>query len=176
LANVLDETNCQTWKMNNIRLYGHAGGFQGYTTKIGMDPKNEIGIVVLTNAIDVEAELTNGMYHTVDYFLKNFETFKPVKKKISLKRYEGLFYSIWGDIEVVEIHGSLNFLYPESEKPMETLARLRYVTPTSFVMTSARGTDWIGEPMRFVFSKRGRIIKMYHGSIPCVPFRYFKVS
>ncbi len=166
----------ETWKADGIRVFGHSGGFQGYITRIGIDPQNEIGMVVLTNAIDaVTLPLWNGMYHTLHYFLHNLDTLKPIKKKLRLKKYEGLFSSNWGDVEIIEIHHSLNYFYPESEQPMGSVCRLEYETKNICRIVSATGFDYVGEKIRFQFNRSNKLMKIYHGPIPCVPFRSFKM-
>ncbi len=80
----------QTWKIHERRLYGHGGSFQGYQSRFGFDPERELGIVVLTNAIDaLAADLANGALQTIDHVMTHFEEFARVENQVEqAERYE----------------------------------------------------------------------------------------
>jgi D-alanyl-D-alanine carboxypeptidase len=59
-----------TWKVKDWRVYGHAGGFQGFSTHFAFDPNRQIGIAVLTNAIDGPARtLVTGALSVINKFI-----------------------------------------------------------------------------------------------------------
>ena len=64
----------QTWKINDRRMYGHGGSFQGFKSRFGIDVEREIGLVMLANAIDAPSyDLANSALQIIDYVINHFE-------------------------------------------------------------------------------------------------------
>ena len=61
-------------KTDKATLFGHSGGFSGFTTRVAFDKDKEIGVVLLTNSIDSSAvTLSNGVFHIIYHILDNYE-------------------------------------------------------------------------------------------------------
>jgi D-alanyl-D-alanine carboxypeptidase len=156
-------------RIEGNRVVGHSGGFPGYSTLLEFDPQKEIGVVVLVNAIDVSTySLVEGIYHIVTYILENYHRFKG-KEEINLKKYEGRYYSRFGDVEIVEINGSLNLFTPGRGKPLKDISQLAYKNG-KFVMETGGNFDYIGEEVKFNFDSEGKVLSMSMGGSLMIPF------
>ena len=77
------------WRVGDVRVTGHGGGCPGYITNFMMDPKDEIAIVVLTNAGDGPAgHVAQNVLKTIRPALKEAKT--PSKDSMpDFSMYEG---------------------------------------------------------------------------------------
>ncbi|MBS3098810.1 beta-lactamase family protein [Candidatus Pacearchaeota archaeon] len=165
----------EMWKLDNITLRGHGGGFPGFITQIAFDREKEFGVTVLTNALGSNAhDLTNGVFHIIHYILKNFDDFKKMKvNNINLKEYEGRFYERWSDIEVVEINKSLNFFYPSNNRPLKEIYKLKPKKDNIFTVETGNNFDYIGEEAIFEFGEDNKLSKIKIGPNTLTPFNDF---
>ncbi|MBI5066037.1 beta-lactamase family protein [Candidatus Woesearchaeota archaeon] len=165
----------EIWKNDGTTLRGHGGGFPGFITQIGFDRDREVGVVVLTNSLGNSAsELVNGVFHIIDFILKNYEEFKqPKSKNKNLRKYEGRFYEKWGDLEVVEINGSLNLFYPNDDKPLKEICKLKHKNKDTFILEKCDNFDYLGEDVTFKFDNVNKLIEMKVGQVIYTPFKDF---
>lgn len=147
----------EIWKSNNQTLIGHGGAFQGYRCKIGMDLKNRIGVVLLSNAIDAPIPtLVNGVFHTVKYFKNNRKEYKPNASK-DFGKYTGLFTGRWGDIVVVDINGHALGFDPSEDKPLEKPYKLEFIKGGHFKIVSCDTYSYLGEEVLFTLNDENRL-------------------
>lgn len=165
----------EIWKLDNVTLRGHGGGFPGFITQIAFDKEREFGVAVLTNSLGSNSfDLTNGVFHIIHYILKNFDDFKKMKvKDVDLKKYEGRFYERWCDIEVVEINKSLNFFYPNNNRPLKEIYKLKPKKDNIFTIETGGNFDYIGEDVIFEFDNSENLIKVKIGPNTLTPFEDF---
>lgn len=165
----------EIWKLDDVTLRGHGGGFPGFITQIAFDREKELGVAILTNSLGSNTfDLTNSVFHIIHYILKNFENFKTNSvKNIDLEKYEGRFYERWCDIEIVEINKSLNFYYPSNNRPLKEIYKLKQKKDNVFVVQTGGNFDYIGEEAVFEFDNSGNLAKVKIGPNTLTPFRDF---
>jgi len=162
-------------KVGDHKIVGHAGAFPGFITKLGIDQKRKLGVVVLGNAIDFSAvSIFNGIFHIINHVEKSFDKSDSLKEKgIDPRKYEGLFHSRWCDVEVVEINDSLSLIYPSSGNPFEGAFKLSYESPSVFKIEGKDGFDYVGEKAVFDFDSSGKVRGLKVGPNPLIPFDEF---
>jgi CubicO group peptidase (beta-lactamase class C family) len=158
----------QTWKINERRIYGHGGSFQGYKSRFGIDIDREVGVVILANAIDAPStDLANSALQTIDYLINHFAEFAESNETVeNVKRYEGRFRNIWEDIDIVAISNSCILYTSAAAWPVHDFCRLRYERDDQFTMISGDSIGNIGEPVRFEFDDEGIARRVFIGPNP----------
>jgi D-alanyl-D-alanine carboxypeptidase len=158
----------QTWKIDERRLYGHGGSFQGYQSRFGFDPERELGIVVLTNAIDAPAtDLAKGAMQTIDHVITHFEEFAHPENQVEqAERYAGRFTNVWGDTDVVALNGSLVLYNPKVASPAQDFHQLRPDADGHFTLTSGDSIGSLGERVRFELDSEGDAQRLWVGPNP----------
>lgn len=158
----------QTWKVNGKRFYGHGGSFQGYKSKFAIDVEREIGLVVLTNAIDAPAaDLANGALQIIDYTLEHFEAFSHAPYKVeNAQRYEGRFRNIWHDFDIVALNDGLILYDPADSNPMPGVYQLGHAQDDQFTIINGDPLGDVGESVRFEFDDQGVARRVFTGPNP----------
>lgn len=96
------------------RLLGHGGGFAGYITQALFNPKDGLGVIVLTNSIDANAySLCYGIFSTLYYFIDTH-----FKKEFKGGIYEGIYRERWGDDVIVQAGDSLLVFDARNNNPI----------------------------------------------------------
>jgi len=165
----------EIWKLEEVTLRGHGGGFPGFITQIAFDREKKFGVALLTNSLDVDSfDLADGIFHIIHYILKNFDDFKKMKvKNTDLKKYEGRFYERWCDVEVIEINKSLNLFHPGNNMPLKEIYKLKPKKKNVFTIETGSKFDYIGEEAVFEFNEEDKVNKMKIGSNIMIPFNNF---
>lgn len=155
----------ETYQVDGVRVFGHSGGIQGYSSHVLLDPKQEIGVVVLTNAIDGQAyRLANGIFHIINYVLKQFDRLPyALPEKTKTTRYTGEFTGIWGDANVVDINRSLVMYFPGYDLPFSMANVMRKMQDEVFQMYGEK-TPLYGEEYVKYFFEKGAVKKMQCGA------------
>ncbi len=134
------------------RLIGHSGGYPGHCTKTWCDPKEQIVISVLTNAIDGPAsELSKGLFRLFDY-VSQFDSAKPEHAGIDLRRYCGRFVNLWGAYDLVSFGDRLLLIPLDSNDPVASIGELTVETDT-VAQFSAAHDGYSSEGERFTFDR-----------------------
>ncbi|MDQ2902283.1 MAG: beta-lactamase family protein [Chloroflexota bacterium] len=162
----------QTWKINERRIYGHGGSFQGYKSRFGIDIGRTIGVVILANAIDAPSQdLLDGALQIIDYLITRFEEFAPPSTRVeNIERYEGNFRCIWEDVAVAAVNNGLLLYDPASTNPALDFHQLRYEKGDQFKMVHGDSFGNIGEPVRFECDDKGLARRMFVGPDPLERF------
>lgn len=162
----------EIWKLDDVTLRGHGGGFPGFITRIAFDREKEIGMAILTNSLGSNtADLTSGAFHIIYYILKNYDDFKKMRvKDIDLKKYGGRFHGRWNDVYIVEINNSLNFFYPNDNRPLKEMYKLKPKKDNIFTIETGNNFDYIGEDVVFEFDGSNNLIKVKIGPNTLTPF------
>lgn len=171
---VRQEVGFRSWKMGDQTIYSHSGGFQGFKTIIALNATKQIGIVILTNAINVDPVIfAQTFFHTLDQLFRQYGSFTDSKASTkSLKQFEGTFLNIWGATESVVVNRQLALINP-GLKPMAGLCRLSYLGRNRFLAVKGPGNGCIGQEVRFEFNKKGRPKRIYVGATPSDATDYF---
>ena len=145
-------------KDDDYTLIEHGGACPGYYSQVTIEPKSELGVVILSNAIGTEVD---------HYVEKAIELIAPeVEKAVddpagaperdpSLDRYVGIYDSIWGQEAVVSWGDGLAMISLRARNPKDSLERLRKVGEHTF--RRVREDDGsLGETVIFDVSEDGR--------------------
>ena len=153
----------------------HGGGCPGYYTEFAVLPKEELGIVVLTNAI--------GSNHSL-YARKAAAVLAPAVKAASkgtedsperdteLDRYVGVYDTVWGREGVVRWKDGLAAVWLSSRAidPEEWIAPLKHVE--GHVFRRVRTDDKsLGEEWSFEVDEDGQVVSVTVHSNPAVRVR-----
>lgn len=149
----------ETWLVNNHRIFGHGGGFQGYMSKNGLDIENKIGVQVLTNAIDAEAwQLMNGIYKTIYYVKEHPEEFVAEKNEADYSEYAGQYEDRWANSEVVDLGNRLVIFWPQYDDILDDYYQLKFKAKDEFKIIEGNEIGQIGETVKFIRDKEGKVI------------------
>ena len=158
----------EEYKVNGRKIYGHGGGFQGFTTNLAFDPKNEIGIVALTNATHVPASgFTYGILQMIYNLLDNEKNYSS-KNSLNHNKYGGIYRNLWGDDVVVRAGKSLvQFgLYARSPLEGDNKQFLDPVGRDEFIIKGGSGFHSKGERVKFSKLKNGKFQSRSIGPTP----------
>lgn len=137
---------------------GHGGGFAGFSTQARYFPAHDLGVVVLSNALNCPApNIATGVVKLIRHFAEKPALYHPRRTPSRLSRFEGNYRGIWEDALVVRAGNGLVFFSPQLNWPSSDLGRLRWKNGLTFVKEGLEGWDSEGEQSRFVQDSRGRI-------------------
>lgn len=158
----------QTWKVDQRRLYGHGGSFQGYQSRFGFDPEHELGIVLFSNAIDAPVtNLAKGAMQIINHVIEHCDDFaRPENQVEQAERYEGRYANIWGETDVMAINGSLVLYSPIGAFPALDFHQIRPDADGRFTLTSGNSIGQLGERVRFELDSDGQARKLWIGPGP----------
>lgn len=150
---------------------GHGGSLAGYKSQTNLRAADKIGVVVLTNGDDSRpSEIAAKLMATVgEAVVKAAAPAKPKKQwDPSWRRYAGLYRSIWGDTEVIELDGELVMIDPAADDPNDQ-QKLVPIGGGEFKLEAPTGGAAVGEIVRFR-EQGGRVthIVVGNGSSPRV--------
>ena len=146
-----------TWKVKDWRVYGHGGGFQGFITRFAFDPDRQIGIAVLTNAIDGPAlTLANGALSVINKFIVDYDELTKAELAVEHpERFINTYRNIWRDDQIARIGQSLLRYDPAADVPLEFVEQLRLNADGSFTVMSGDTYGAYGEKIHFTFDEAG---------------------
>lgn len=147
------------WPLDGASIVGHGGGFQGFSTAIGMDMDRRIGVTVLTNVIDMQGKpLLLGAFHTIHQCLKRIER-RPGRpsRRTALRRYVGRYTARWLDLDVVLIGDRLFAYRPDNERPLQDASELETIGPDRFKIVDGPGGGNVGETVVFETDRAGAV-------------------
>jgi CubicO group peptidase (beta-lactamase class C family) len=153
----------------------HGGGCPGYYTEFAILPKEELGIVVLTNAI--------GSNHTL-YARKAAAVLRPAVKAASkdpadqperdpeLQRYIGVYDSVWGRTAIVRWKDGLAAVGLRSRAidPDDWISPLKHVDGHVFRRVR-KDDDSLGEEWVFDVDEDGQVVSVTSHSNPDIRVR-----
>lgn len=148
-------------KIGERTVVGHSGGFPGFTGMTLVDPKANIAVSVLTNAIDGQAgQLVQGAFHLLNLAGKPAAQDAPSPRQ--LKRFTGRYATLFSMVDVVLLGNRLYMVAPTAPDPAAAAIPLAYVDAhTLRVDGGTVGT--YGEPMVFSFRRDGSVDAMRLG-------------
>lgn len=146
---------------------GHGGSLGGYKTNTSIDLEDKIGVIVLSNADDTVPDRFTTQAHEIIG-----KAIAKVRKKPDTKRwdpawsrYAGLYRTIWGDQNVVELNRQLVLIDPLSDNPGENPLELRPQQDGQFLLEGKSGGSPVGEAVRFE-EENGKVVRMIVGLSP----------
>jgi D-alanyl-D-alanine carboxypeptidase len=136
------------WRDHDKVYTGHGGSLAGYKTQTMIQLNDKIGVVVLTNGDDAKpAQIAERAMQFIGEPLAKAagtQTPKPAWDP-SWKRFAGLYRSMWGDQQVVDMKDSLVVILPESEDPKASMMKLIPAGGGAFKLDAPTGGAAIGE-------------------------------
>ena len=147
------------------RVYvGHGGSYPGFKTQTLIQLDDKVGVIVLTNGDDsVPSDLAMHLMQTVGAAVAKASAppAKPVSWNPAWSRFAGLYRSLGGDTQVVELNQRLVLIDPTGANP-ETQTRLIPLGNDRFRFEAVSGGSAVGETVRFT-EENGRVVRMYTG-------------
>ncbi len=151
--------------INNNHLIGHGGGFPGYITKSFYDTKNDIAVIVLTNAIDGGAgAIAKGIYGVINKFDS-----KEEKPKQEFSKFEGRFMDLWNLIDIATVGNKIYAGYPNSWTPFKDAEELEYVDDQTLKVIKANSYSAESELVKYIFDAKNNIIKVVYNGVSVFP-------
>jgi len=147
------------WKIRKHTFIGHTGSFAGFRSAIMMDPKSDIGIILLANSTDMKVTdaargIANAIFGISGFFAPS-NTKRPSR---NTQRIEGTYRGLWQDITVVGIGADLLAFNPDTDSPLSGAAILRDVDKGKFVIEVGDGFDSNGEYATFLGKQRAHTL------------------
>jgi CubicO group peptidase (beta-lactamase class C family) len=151
-------------RIRNKVYVGHGGSLAGYKTQTYIDLENEVGVVVLTNGDDSRpAQIAERLMQTVGEAVAKSKPSPPKPAwDPAWSRFAGLYRSMWGDVEVVELDGRLAMIDPTSDDPGEQ-QQLIPLGGGTFRLEAKSGGSAVGEVVSFV-ERGGRVMRIVTGN------------
>jgi len=146
---------------------GHGGSLGGYKTNTSLDVEDKIGVVVLSNADDTVPDRFAAQAHEIIGKAIVKATKKPDTKRWdpAWSRFAGLYRTIWGDQQVVELNRQLVLIDPQTDSPADNQLELRPRADGQFLLEGKSGGSAVGEAVRFE-EENGQVVRMVIGLSP----------
>ena len=158
------------WHAGRIRLVGHSGGYPGFTTKIAFAPEEGLCAAVLTNTISPVASLgLQGLYGAVDAVTRRWDRAgarSAAHARGSLVKFAGIYRDNFGTLIVGRLHHSLLVVRAEDPDPFAEASLLVARGPMRFHVAAGDDFGFLGEDVRFVADRRGRVTTLRWGPHP----------
>ncbi len=101
------------------KIIGHGGAFQGFITQIGIDTRNEIGVIVLGNGQRTPAfEISRSIFEFIYSYVDIYSHFLR-EKNVRIPMYEGIYRNIWFDVVVASLGNTLISFSAEADLPLK---------------------------------------------------------
>lgn len=148
-------------RTGNRKLFGHGGGFPGFTTKTLADPKDQIVVSIMTNCIDAPADSINkGIYSILDFFDKNM-TDKTTKNLPTSS--EGRFINLWSISDIVVTDHKIIANYPNSWNPFEDYDELKEIDENTLKITDTSSFGHQDELIKINKDESGNVSHINYG-------------
>jgi len=147
-------------------LIEHGGACPGYYSQVAIEPKSELGVVILSNAIGTEVDL---------YVEQAVELVGPAVKAArddpdgvpervpELDRYVGVYDSDWGQEAVVRWEDGLAMLSLSTRKPGKALSKLKKTGEHTF-RRIRKDDESLGETVVFEVDEHGAVTRFLQHS------------
>ncbi len=154
------------------KVYGHGGAFPGQRTKTICDPDERLVIVVLTNSIDGEASfMARGLVTVLEHFQYSANTANSETIE-QLRKFEGIYTSLWGDLAIVESGRNLIGVDPNTWFPFgrdQEAQVLEQAGENRLKIAKANGYNSVGEYAEFDFDFNGEVISIDYAGYNMLP-------
>ena len=148
----------------NKLLVGHGGSYPGYITQTLIDLNGKVGVIVLTNAQDGDANtFATQLMNTVGEAVAKAAGTAPQKVKWNpaWSRFAGLYRGRGSDSHVVELNEKLVIINPDAPN-LDSPIELEPIGDGTFRYVAPVGGGPVGEVVRFV-EENGQVVRMITG-------------
>jgi len=153
------------WRYHDKVYVGHGGSLAGYKTQTMVQLEDKIGVVVLTNGDDAGPQgIANRAMEMIGQPLAKASA--PAAKPSwdpAWSKYAGLYRSMWGDQQVLEMKDALVVIDPTSEDPQGSMMKLKPLGGGKFLLDGLTGGAAIGEQVTFTEGGDGTVSRMTVG-------------
>ncbi len=145
-------------------MYGHTGGFPGFSSYVAFDPEDQYAVIVFTNVIIAPTvPLAEGICRIARECLSKYSQYATAADATQLRRYTGTYTMRWEEIQIACLNGTLLSYDPIASDPLYTCGVLQQTDDNGFTLTRASGFGTLGEPV--VFDGHGTAVTaMYMGA------------
>ncbi|MDR2063811.1 MAG: beta-lactamase family protein [Candidatus Nomurabacteria bacterium] len=149
-------------------VFGHGGGFPGFSTSTRFDAKKKLAVSVLTNAHDAPAKyICGGLINIIDTFWKNAGHNKS--KTATHSKFAGRFYSLWGPNDIVAVGEKLFAVEPLYWTEFESASELFVVDEKTLKIGDSLNYGSSGETIKFNFDNDGKADSIVYAGRPMLP-------
>lgn len=154
------------WRDHDKVYVGHGGSLAGYKTQTTIQVEDKLGIIVLTNGDDsAPAVMANRAMQLIGQPLAKAAA-QPAAKPLwnpTWRKFAGLYRSMWGDEQVVELKEALGLVNPQADDPQESMMKLVPLGNGVFKLDGPTGGAAIGEKVIFTEDATGAVVRMTVG-------------
>ena len=145
-------------------LIGHGGGYPGYLTYTHISPKEKIGVIVFTNALDAQVvTISDRIFEWVAASItKAVKGDKVEKPDPEWGKFEGTYRTVWTDSHVLILDGKLALIDPTASNPKPNALTLEPISENTFKM-EGKGYGTLGEPVVFELGPDGKASRVKIG-------------
>jgi CubicO group peptidase (beta-lactamase class C family) len=137
------------WNINKMNSFGHEGRFIGYSSIVGINEKEKLGVAVFTNCTD------GGAFNFLQGILSIFNDLDGKNKDYpfcpNAEKYYGKFGGEWDDINVSNSDGRIMLYFPISSYPLDDAMYLKHIENHKFKIISGGQYDYPYEDAEFIF-------------------------
>jgi D-alanyl-D-alanine carboxypeptidase len=149
--------------VNDRTLIGHGGGFPGNITKSLSDPKDELVVIVLTNANGSSAGYWNhNIIRVIDFFQKH-------KDSPKWQKYEGRYSDLWHDLDIIAADDKLFVAGSGDWEPFDKPEELEHVKANIFRVTKTDSFSSVDELVVFNLDTAGKTESISYCGATMVP-------
>lgn len=154
MQNLQFQTKETEWGLGFMRvkpfgeLYlGHGGGYPGYITFSGFNPKTEVLLAIYCNTL-APPVMFGGMAGLLKYAHDNYRDFSGESR--DLTQYEGIYRGHWRLMYVRQFNQQLLLMPLQAQDPTLALERLEWIAPDTFKIVETLPGGSKGQLLRFV--------------------------
>jgi len=154
------------WRDDDKTFVGHGGSCPGYRSSLLMQPDEKFAAVVMTNAIDANADTyTRNAYEIVRPAIADALE-SPGESKApdpALQMYTGTYDTAWGgELAVFSWEGGLAMLYLPTDDPRDNITKLKQTGEHRF--RRVRDDESLGEEIVFEVDADGKVVCFWRHS------------
>jgi hypothetical protein len=145
-------------------VIGHRGAYPGYLTNTQISPKEQIGVMVFTNALDAQPELIADRIFAwvAPAITKAVQGDQGTQQDTEWQKFEGTYRTIWADYHVLTLEGKLTLIDPTASNPKSDALSLEPAGINTFKL-EGKGFGPLGEQVVFELGPEGRATRVQIG-------------
>lgn len=146
------------------RYVGHRGSFPGHKTMSVLNQSDQLAIVIMASAIDVDARwIVRGVLSVLDHFQAHGNSREPYT------RFQGRFMSLWNITEIVATGKKVVAIDPTLWEPFSSPEELEVVDDKTLKIGKTYGYWSENESISYHFRKNGSIESIRYAGITMWP-------
>ncbi|HUD06454.1 MAG TPA: serine hydrolase domain-containing protein [Candidatus Saccharimonadales bacterium] len=157
------------YKLNSWNIFGHSGGFPGFTTNTKFDAKKQLVVSVLINAYGTyTSNICSKLISIIDTFQQDTANIKT--DVTNLKKFEGRFFCTWGPTDVILAGKKLLAIDPLNWADFEDCEELTVLDEDTLKIAKSSGYGHSGELIKYKFDSKGKITSFTYAGRTMLPF------